>query len=95
MYEIKIIVALLLASIPVGYGSSLLQAKVDSAYCTGNLTLNLISASCEDEESCTFGSEVYLYGQGERIICCVHASLTYNITPQLTLVRMDATPVPI
>jgi hypothetical protein len=61
----NVLVYLLLAAVPFANGTSTLMAKLDSAYCTGNLTINLISATCLDR--CTFGSEVYLVAQGEKL----------------------------
>jgi hypothetical protein len=61
------VIFLLLAAVPFAHGSSTLEAKSNSAYCTGNLTINLVGASCYEEDGCTFGSDVFLTGQGKRM----------------------------
>ena len=65
LHGLWLLLSLLACSIPTGSGSSILTPKLDGAYCNGNLSdLNLISATCNGG-SCTYGSEVYLYGQGK------------------------------
>ena len=58
---------LLVLILPLVRGSSLLQYKDNSAYCSGNLTnLEFVEATCDGEEyGCTWGSNVSFFLQSK------------------------------
>ena len=61
----------LLAILSLTQGSNSLEGNLDTASCSGSITdLAVLSASCGENSSCTFGSVLEISGQGTEFIGC-------------------------
>lgn len=69
MRLVEIILVTAIGFVPYVRGSSILVPRLSTAQCTGHLQdVVVTSVTCQySEDGCTYGSDVFVTGQGEQI----------------------------